>query len=303
MIPSWLHLIIILLLLSAGIGVKIFFIEANRSFLPKLPLNVKTLLMGDSHTVKQMDPSAFTNALNLGMSGEFIYYSYYKLKKLLDCNLKPKRIILSYSYHSLASFPWFGEAEMSKRYHLLIDREFYNHKFKSEFIHQSTVARFCSDEWKIPILLGQDIIEYFELRDSSKTIPWLGAYEPKRGSQIGNHRSLKDALGRHYSKFGVVTVTSRSKREYMRNFARLCQENGIELCLVNTPVHREYFRSIPPRFIQDTDGLAAELTNYGVRYLNLSREPFSNKEFYDYDHLNQRGSEKFSQVLNRFCED
>jgi len=298
LIPGWVHVLIIMAMMFAGIRIKDWFVDANRDFRPALPKDVATLLMGDSHTVKLLDPTAFDKALNLGMSSEFVYYSYFKLQLFLEQGVRPEQVILSLSYHSLATFPFLAEAEMNRRYHLLVNAEFYRRKFAHEDIHQSTLARYLGNEWVLPIQLGQDIAEFHELRSGEANIPWLGAYEPKEGSIIGKRRSLKAALRRHYSKFGLPTGVSEAKLAYLRDFAKLCQDKGIELWLVNTPVHEDYFKGIPPAFITATDKAARDMERYGARYLNLSRELFEDTEFYDYDHLNTRGSQRFSRLLN-----
>lgn len=300
-LPTWLNLILLLLIVLGGMRIKDWFVDANRDFVPELPTEAMTLLMGDSHTVKLMDPELFDRAVNLGMSGEFVYYSYFKLKKLLASGVQPRKVILSLSYHSLATFPFFGGAEMNKRYHLLVDKQFYHRMFRYEDIHQSTLARFLGDIWAQPILLGQDIAEYHELRADS-TIPWLGAYEPKEDSKIGKRRSLKAALRRHYSKFGLPTGISKAKVLYLEDLARLCEENGIELWLVNTPVHADYLEGVPPKFMEAVDRIGKELEKDGIRYLNLSRMPFADDEFYDYDHLNRKGSLRFSSFLSAMVE-
>ncbi len=144
-IPSWIHFILLTLLLVWGVRIKDWFLDANRDYKSQVPNSAKTLLLGDSHTVKLMDPSAWENAVNLGMSGEFIYYSYYKLNRLLKDGCRPHSVIISLSYHSLATFPYFGGAEMNKRYHLLVDRRFYHRKFRYEDLHQSTLARYLGN--------------------------------------------------------------------------------------------------------------------------------------------------------------
>lgn len=296
-IPSWIHFILLTLLLVWGVRIKDWFLDANRDYKSQVPNSAKTLLLGDSHTVKLMDPSAWENAVNLGMSGEFIYYSYYKLNRLLKDGCRPHSVIISLSYHSLATFPYFGGAEMNKRYHLLVDRRFYHRKFRYEDLHQSTLARYLGNAIGFPILLGQDIAEYYKLRNDSGTAGWMGAYEPATGSRIGKRRSLKAVLRRHFSKFGLPTGLSQAKLEYLNDLARLCQIHGIELWLVNTPVPPDYYKGIPASFIKATDHAASSLGQYDAHYLNLSTEPYKDEEFYDYDHLNAEGSERFSKKL------
>jgi len=74
----------------------------------------------------------------------------------------------------------------------------------------------------------------------------------------------------------------------------------MKLYLVNTPVHSEYKKRIPPEILKAVNDIAVSMEkSYKVKYLNYSDYNLNEKYFSDYDHLTTQGSEIFSKELAR----
>lgn len=98
-----------------------------------------------------------------------------------------------------------------------------------------------------------------------------------------------------YFQGGVERSFSTSNIEYFNEFATYCKQNGINLIILQTPMHEVYEGRVPQKFkdqffslIKDND---LELIDF--RNLHLEDEDF----LPDGDHVARKGSILISQFL------
>ena len=90
------------------------------------------------------------------------------------------------------------------------------------------------------------------------------------------------------------------------NMARLehliaaASRHGVEVDLVTMPVWSSYFELMDQRIWDDERSTYERLAQRpGVRYLNFLRTPaLTADDFYDVDHLDQRGAVRFTKLLD-----
>jgi hypothetical protein len=70
----------------------------------RLDPSITKIFIGDSHMEKAINDSLLENSVNLAQSSESLYFSYYKLKILLEHNPTIKDVYLGFSYHSVSSY-------------------------------------------------------------------------------------------------------------------------------------------------------------------------------------------------------
>ena len=70
----------------------------------QLKSDIRNIYIGDSHIEKAINDSIMPNSLNLGTTSESFYFSYYKLKLLLNNNPHVKKVYLGFSYHNLSNY-------------------------------------------------------------------------------------------------------------------------------------------------------------------------------------------------------
>ena len=88
-----------------------------------LPLSEsKTLIIGDSHTQKGLNPKLFDDAINLSQSAEPMVISYWKLKFVFDA-IQPNTVIIGFGRHKISSNQ---------------DRVFYDKRTSHEFFRRRT---------------------------------------------------------------------------------------------------------------------------------------------------------------------
>ena len=66
--------------------------------------SITTVFLGDSHIEQAINDTLLENCINLGQNSESLYFSYFRLKVLLESNPSIKVVCLGFSYHSLSSY-------------------------------------------------------------------------------------------------------------------------------------------------------------------------------------------------------
>ena len=66
--------------------------------------NISDIYIGDSHIKHAINDSIIPNSLNIAESSESFYFSYFKLKILLENNPSIKKVHLGLSYHNLSNY-------------------------------------------------------------------------------------------------------------------------------------------------------------------------------------------------------
>ena len=80
------------------------FINYNRAYTKRFDKSSTTVFCGDSHIELAINDSLMRNSVNVAKSSESFYFSYYKLKVMLNKNPSIKQVYLGISYHSLSSY-------------------------------------------------------------------------------------------------------------------------------------------------------------------------------------------------------
>lgn len=95
-----------------------------------------------------------------------------------------------------------------------------------------------------------------------------------------------------------------SQMFYYKKIYELAQENNIKLYVVTFPVRSDLIQKFPSKeyLFKEISDMSKEL---GFTYINLYDDPdFQWDDFWDYDHLNEQGAEKFTiklkQILDKY---
>ncbi len=246
------------------------------------------LIMGDSHTERGLNPSIILNAVNVSQSSEPYVLTYWKLKKIL-ANNTISTLLLSFSYHNLSSFNDnkftelnIGMDEMFKRSYpieefdlakgLKVDKlGFYKVLFKQTCFYPKTTHVY-----------------------------YLGAYENK---VFTNLNKVQTTIGRHYYNEAKEYDYSAISIGYLDSIVNLCISCNVKPVFVTPPVHRSYYDKVPTKFILKYSQLKKEYIKRGVLVISDEEGNYADSLFYDADHLNTYGANKYSQkvlsVLNR----
>jgi len=315
------YIALLLSLLTVLISIKYCLLNYNKSVQAKIP-NVETIILGDSHVKCALNLKFIDNSANLSQTAQNIIYSYYVLKKLIDDRNQFHNVILGLSYHSIGVYyVKLNSDEMMRRYHYILDRQFFDDMKKANELNGIMRLRYYVDTYYLPIGISNDFYEMVNIRNKKLSgFQFLGEFEQNNRAKLvpplflnidkrkgkkyiqnrnHNYEYLDETIKRHYSSpSGLQSSTITLK--YIEKIALLCIENNMKLYLVNTPVHSEYKKRIPPEILKAVNDIAVSMEkSYKVKYLNYSDYNLNEKYFSDYDHLTTQGSEIFSKELAR----
>lgn len=282
------HLIIfifpalIFLLIAIMISAKI--VENN--FSSKIP-GAEYLFLGHSQTECAVNDALIPKSKNLSQGGEAYFYTYPKLKKLLQDNPQIKVVFVSFSNNQIEKKmdDWaFDDIHLNQyfaKYGFLMGKEdFYLiAKYNPSYFFQANLAAL------------EDNIKTIAKRKSLVEKQNWGGYLPIKHSKLD---SLKKVNYIAHMKQNHTNAISENSIQNLEKMVRLCKNSGVQLIFVRTPfdkdlkkiynenqfqeIRKKYFANIPFWDFRDT--------------------PISNDGFLDYDHLNKKGAEEFSLILN-----
>ncbi|MDY0325758.1 MAG: hypothetical protein RBQ87_06230 [Candidatus Cloacimonadaceae bacterium] len=274
------------------------------------PPATKTLILGDSHARTALNPEFIHSSYSSAQKAEELEYSYYKLKHALNTSDSLENVILTVSYFNFNS-PVDGEAEMMNRYHRIVDEGFY--KAKKDHGECSAAIRFRHlIDYKLPAYIPFGLIN--SIIETKAEPMFLGGYELRMGSMIGQSRALDGAIQRHYYQGNSLREISGLRTAYFTRIVRLCKQKGVRLWVINTPMHPDYRAEVPMETTKHYQKIMAEgeqniVPQRGQElpgedqtdfiFLDYGALHLPDTFFFDYDHLNGEGARFFSQIIDQ----
>lgn len=246
----------------------------------------KNIILGHSHAEFAFDDALITNTRNFGNSAEPYFYTYTKLKLLLENNDQIENVFLLFTNNSLVY--WMDDWTWDERY---LSHRF---PFYSSFLRGPQLWILFKNN---PI----ETLEYFInslventwkiLRGELDYINYLGKYsrlESEMEDPEGNMPSgQKD------------TPLSQINIDYLDKIIELCNEHGVSLQFVRSPQH-------PHCQERDNEIKFQEVykSNYSkIKFYDFNDFPLQENEFADTEHLNYKGAARFSIDFNKIIEE
>lgn len=288
-----------LLFLFIGIFILSFlFLSINFIYnkrVEKLTLdkNISTLICGASHLMCALDDKIIPDSINISLSAECYYYTFYSLKKILNNDNNLKYILLGLSFSSYGEFfdNQIYETEkiryMYPKYFLIL-----KNREKISLLKKNPIGLLKSS----PYILKNALITFFK-SNKYANYPFWGYFHDNINLSDGN---IYVAINRHYydTDSGLLQSFSALQLEYLMKIIDLCSKKNIQLYLINTPVSNEYFSKIPEKFINHYYNIAKKLkSNRNVKILDYHNYQIPKNCFRDADHLNSNGAKIFSEKI------
>ncbi len=257
---------------------RCFYYKAKKAAL--LAPRIELAVLGSSHA--QCGFCETDRDINLGIASQDLYYSYQLYLKCRLMFLNLKRVVLFYSDFS-AGF----EEERSK---MIFETLKYNQYF--------------GIPPKNPILYAEKNIDTslhfapFEIKEFDFNTPYPF---PFVSEDLKTEEGIKIRVQKHLKH----ASRENNQTAFVEKLIRAVSADGIPLMIVVPPVTEEYLSHIPPQ-INLFEKLEVLMDRYQgkVLYLNCYRDKdFTNEDFADCDHLNQRGAEKLTaKIKQKFQE-
>ncbi len=268
----------------------------KKQYLDSYSSEIETLILGSSHSFYGLNPDYFSSrTFNAGYIAQSLKYDYEILKKYKDIFYEIKTIILPISYFSLYyDLESDHESWRVKNYIL-----YYDLKSSSKLKNYSEVL---SNKGSTNI---KRLINYYISGESNISCTASGYGKINNFAEtVGLIETGKIAAKRHtknniYSKANVKIFNQNIL--ILNSILDLCKERNIKVILFTPPAFHSYIKSLNNEqlniTVKTTKEICSKYNNCIYKNL-LNDENFTELDFYDADHLSERGAEKLSRLIN-----
>jgi hypothetical protein len=186
-------------------------------------------IIGHSHPECAYNDKLIRNTKNIAASGEAYFYSYFKLKKVLGANYKPKAVFIEFTNNQLgeAMNEWtWDDKHISQKYVLL-----------SPFIPISSTMPLLKNNFQgfingYALALKSNLHSIF--RGDYKSTNSLGGYRSLDNKlsddDLENTRESSQLTNKELSKINLM---------YLDKMIKLCQNQNIKVILIRSPQHSQ----------------------------------------------------------------
>jgi hypothetical protein len=284
--PIFLLIIIFSFVINFMIGKKI------QAF--KLEKQKKVLIAGDSHTAFSLNPELINNSINLAQSGECYFYTFYKIKYLLNQPNYFKFIIIGCSYSNFNSF-WdeylYKEDKiipMLERYYLTIDLNGYY-----LISGQRCSYKYLLGNLGFPIKNNVDFIK-------SENPIFFNQFEELTGNNLSD-TIINASINNTFYLNGKLREMSSIQLEYLEKIINLCQAKKKTLILLNTPTYLPYHQFVPEKIkLEFENSIKYLIKKHNIQFWDYSYTKIIPRSgYFDPTHLNKYGANTFSKRIDK----
>ncbi len=268
--------------------------KVKSAYLEEHAEEIEVLILGSSHAYYGIDPEYFSDpCFNAAFYSQTLRYDLEIVKKYQSRFEHLNTIILPISYFSLFSQLETGNAPyMVKKYNLYMGMD---------------VSPALKDHME---LLG------IQLRKNLRKLGdyYLRGEDPITCTELGwgtTHNSIDnqdlEKTGASASLRHTLLIENaageqeKENLESLRQLTGICHEKGIHLLLVTLPAYETYAQRLKSEHLDYMQEALNTLIdgNANLLYLDLLNDPaFAREDFYDADHMNEKGTQKLSLILN-----
>jgi hypothetical protein len=249
------------------------------------------LIIGHSHSQYAFDDRQISDFVNISSAGQSYFYSYPKLKEVLEDNPQLKTVFIEFSNGQIEKRmdDWIWGADKMKNYFptlspfisrrdmLLLLRE--NRK---DFIQTISLAT----RENVGRVLTFDI-DYTED---------IGEFKPTDENHLDSLLILK-AQGIADEEDPDPEI-SKENLNFLLKMIDLCKQRDVKPILVRSPQHPEYnYLANEERFLEIKDSLFKD-----IEFLDFNSYPLENSQYRDFGHINEAGAIPFSQWFDSLVQ-
>jgi hypothetical protein len=251
----------------------------------KIKANITNIIVGDSHPKMAFNDSLLFGTMNLALENEPYYYTFYKLKSLIEENSNISTVYLGFGCHNLSplndeitSSSYFNGARF---FFILPIKE----KFRITYWYLKNLRLYIKN------------ILIFGVKSVSKNPSFLGYFENTIKKEASKE-SMDKRISHVFTKYRSESY-SYYNLAYLDSIALFLKKNKIKLIGLNTPVAVYYNSKIPESYSNKFNQIKER---YNLKVLNFSKLDLKNNKYFmpDGDHLNSEGAYKVTQELKQF---
>jgi hypothetical protein len=271
----------------------------KKNSLRKKSSEINTIILGSSQSYYGINPSFFsTKTFNLANSSQSIYYDKEILLKEIEGLTSLKNVIIPISYFSLFYKLEDGKEAWRINYYKKfwdiksVDYNFFDVK------NYSLLALYSPEKSINYIQKGVSKIDLSEGVDETGFL--------KRDS-AGLSNRISNNLGRERIKYHTSLINEQNLSSILNSIdemATMLIKKKINIYFLSLPIYKTYSDYLDNKIVAKNDSIINTLCKkYYCTYNNYSLDTrFVKEDFYDNDHLNVFGANKFSKILDSIIQ-
>ncbi len=269
----------------------IIILNKKRDVSCELNVDTHALIVGDSHVMWGINDKYIDGAQNISQNAEGYFYTYAKLKHMLNKKNNVKEVILGYSFHNISGY--FDDYIFGERAQYFISRYI-------SILDLDDYLILIKKKPKNILKLGRVIIIEGIPNFLSDGCAFIGSFPEEKKQETINQESLKNRIEEQFYIDGKVYPYSEFNIYYFDKIVKLCKSYNVDLKMLNTPLSDSYEKLIPEIYVNKYNEL---LEKYRLKVFDFNDFYIPDSCFLpDGDHLNYNGSIKASMKLNDYLK-
>lgn len=244
----------------------------------------RTILTGDSHVQCAIRADRVEGMENISLDSEGYYYSYHKIKRLLETRPHIQNVILGFSYHNLSSY--YDEYTIGRHAKSILRRYV-------DLLRFEDLSELIRDH---PLLIWPVCQGIFAV--NKKKYPYIGEFtNHDTGDLVFNVTTMQQRINDQFYIHEKVRDFSEHNLAYLDKVIQVCARHKVNLLLIKTPLHPRYVKGVPPEFIDQYNRLTAR---YQIPVIEFDSIDLSDSHFLpDGDHVNAPGSIRTTEYFKK----
>tara|TARA_B100000963_G_C22554700_1_gene638495 strand:- start:14 stop:904 length:891 start_codon:yes stop_codon:yes gene_type:complete len=247
----------------------------------------KSIYLGDSHIETSLIDSMLPTVINCSKISESVYFSYYKLKYILSKKNNLSKVYLGLGFHSISGY--FDDYTIGNQ-SVYVSPKYYFLLPNDERVH-SVLSNF----FELPSFY-KSVIESSYHNTINKDCDFIGGYYNRFKNFKADSSNIKIRIQAQFYKIeDELRGYSEMNLDYLKRIKKLCDNNNLELFVVNSPVHSYYKTQIPEKFINKYYSVLKENE---IGLIDYSDFKLVDKDYTpDGDHVTLSGALKWTKEL------
>lgn len=275
----------------------------------------KNFIIGDSRAEAGIKPNLIdTKLLNLSLGGSSSIEGYFILKDMLDKNVKIDTLVVSYgAIHFLSSEHFFAHSLKLSLLKIKNVNEVFNDLNEDQLtfwkpIEEQKQMSFLENTFTIlksylillkwPLYYQTEITNSKFLRGNKNDLFYADIVQNKGYHLYGKEQSSSDLNEEAEANLDNFTPNLAISNALIK-LLDLAKKNNIKVFYINVPFNETSYKKLSLDFKSSYDKY---FTNLKLKYPNFTFDSdlsyYKDEYFGDKSHLNDRGSSKFSLVVN-----
>lgn len=276
-------------------------IEAMYRFVPnnytakfdglKTHKNAEIFILGSSHSFYGIYPELMSReAYNASNISQGLICDKLIFEKYIAGKTKAKAIVLN------ADYTTFYEGRDNSEF--LWRRYFYKH-----FLHLDIpdIRPLDPKSYSLALVPRFNLtLENIQLFTNTGTLRQCNNYGNGKNQGVDATQNNAEVGKIIVKKHSESTTLSEENVSYLNDIIGLAKKYNIKVLIVTMPTTSYYSESTSADRLKTIQGICRQITKHSnVSYLNLFKDSrFTNNDFYDSDHLNDKGAKKCTAIVN-----